>query len=174
MGWLFAARVPYSLPMHYRLYEPGDFPRLYAVEEACFGPRLRFSRSYMRQILANPDSAAWIAEAQTESAEGEIAGFAVADWMKADDETIAYIQTLEVAAKHRRLGVGAELLRRVEASTRAAGATLLWLHVDERNDAALGLYRAHGFLLLGREEHYYPQGGHALVLALPLAPAAGG
>ena len=48
--------------MHYRLYRPADFPQLYAIELACFQPPIRFSRRYMQRLIANPDSATWIAE----------------------------------------------------------------------------------------------------------------
>ena len=40
--------------MLYRLYQPGDFAALYAVEELCFEPPFRFSRAYMRQLIAKP------------------------------------------------------------------------------------------------------------------------
>ncbi len=48
--------------MLYRLYQPGDFPALYAVEELCFEPPFRFSRTYMRQLIESPNAATWIAE----------------------------------------------------------------------------------------------------------------
>ena len=53
--------------MHYRLYLPADFPQLYAIEQLCFQPPIRFPRPYMRQLIANPDSATWIAELACES-----------------------------------------------------------------------------------------------------------
>ena len=31
--------------MNYRLFEPDDFDELYAIEEMCFQPPLRFSRA---------------------------------------------------------------------------------------------------------------------------------
>jgi hypothetical protein len=48
--------------MHYRLYQPADFAALYAVEELCFEAPFRFSRALMRKLIANPNSATWIAE----------------------------------------------------------------------------------------------------------------
>lgn len=146
--------------MQYRLYSEADFAQLYAIEEACFQPPLRFSRRYMRQLVGSANAAAWIAEDL-----GQLAGFAVVEWAEESGALIAYIQTIEVAAQHRGKGVGRELLRGIEASARAAGASLIWLHVSAENAAAIRLYQAQGYLLQGREENYYPRGHAALIYA---------
>ena len=144
--------------MHYRLYLPADFPPLYAIEQLCFQPPIRFPRAYMHQLIANPDSATWIAE------EGQqMTGFAIVDWAQHDTQTTAYIQTIEVAPSHRKLGIATELLRRVESSAIAAGAQILGLHVAEENLPAIRLYQAHGFQPQGREENYYAASLPALV-----------
>ena len=139
--------------MHYRPYQPDDFAQLYAIEEICFQPPIRFPRRYMRDIIHRRNSATWVAEQNN-----TVAGFAVVDFTAEVEGTIAYIQTIEVAPAHRKQGIGAELLRRVEDSSRAAGASVLWLHVDTRNEDAIRLYSAHGFQPEGRQEHYYARG----------------
>jgi ribosomal protein S18 acetylase RimI-like enzyme len=149
--------------MLYRLYQPGDFPALYAIEEACFQPPFRFGRRYMRQIVDNPDSATWIAEQ-----DGRMAGFAIVEWVQDEDATVAYIQTIEVAAEQRSQGVGGELLRNVEASARAAGAHSIWLHVDVENSAAIRLYERSGYASQGRAEHYYARNRAAVVYSKSL------
>ncbi len=149
--------------MQYRLYRPEDFAALYAIEEVCFEPPFRFSRSYMRQLVANRGTATWIAEQDAATA-----GFAIIDWARTPKGTVAYIQTLEVLLTHRGQGIGAELLRRLESSARAAEAHVIWLHVDEENAAAIRLYTAQGFVADGWEENYYPQGRAALVLVKTL------
>jgi len=53
----------------------------------------------------------------------------------------------------------------IEESARAAGVDSLWLHVDLENDAAIGLYKTHGFERQGRVEGYYPEGRAAEVYA---------
>ena len=150
--------------MLYRLYQPRDFPALYAIEEACFQPPLRFSRGYMRQLVGNPETATWIAEQ-----DGRMAGFAIVQWLHDEDATVAYIQTIEVAADKRRQGIAGELLRSVEASARDAGAQAIWLHVDAKNSAALRLYERRGYAGQGREEHYYARDRAALVYCKKLA-----
>jgi ribosomal-protein-alanine N-acetyltransferase len=153
--------------MLYRLYRPEDFAQLYAVEEACFEEPLRFSRGIMRQLVRSSNAATWIAEE-----EERLAGFAIVEWSQDEAATVAYIQTIEVAPDQRRHGSGGELLRLMEQSAQAAGAQIIWLHVDAENAGAIRLYEARGYRCEGREAKYYPRGRAALVYA-KLIPAAG-
>ncbi len=152
--------------MHYRLYAPRDFSALYAIEEACFQPPLRFSRSYMRQVIRQPNAATWIAE------DGErMCGFAIVEWTLGTDGLAAYIQTLEVLPETRGKGVGGELLRRMEDSAAAEGAEAIWLHVDEENATAIRIYERHGYRAQGRRQGYYGRGVSALIYAKTLRAA---
>jgi len=155
--------------MLYRLYQPADFAQLYAVEELCFEPPFRFSRALMRRLIANPNSAAWVAEKIAEE-NARLAGFAIVDWATVPKGTVAYIQTIEVNPESRRRGIAAELLNRAEGSARAAGATAIWLHVDVENFAAIRLYESRGYTRKGREEHFYARHRPAFVYAKPLGP----
>lgn len=136
--------------MHYRLYRADDFAALYAIEEACFNPPFRFGRVTMRELIESSTSATWIAED-----EKGMAGFGIVEWILEPGHASAYIPTIEVSPPHRRRGIGLELLRHLEASASAAGATLIWLHVDAENEPAIQLYRAQGYKQKGRHEHYY-------------------
>ncbi len=149
--------------MHYRLYVPRDFDSLYAIEEVCFETRFRFSRKYMQKIISQSNSVTWIAEE-----DGQMGGFAIAEWARGASGTIGYIQTIEVAPDRRKQGIGRELLRRIEDSARAASAGSIWLHVDAQNLAAIRLYEANGYVREGREEDYYAPGHAALVYGKPI------
>jgi ribosomal protein S18 acetylase RimI-like enzyme len=142
------------------MYDARDFDELYAVEEVCFRPPQRFGRRYMRQLIESRDSATWIAEE-----DGRMAGFAIVDWVSGAGVTEAYLQTIEVLPGARGQGVGQGLLERVEGSALAAGAELIWLHVEAGNGVAIRLYEAHGYHCEGREEGYYGTGRAALVYA---------
>ena len=160
--------------MLYRPYLPEDFPQLYAIEQLCFQPPIRFPRPYMRQLIANPNSATWIAECSAcrvnvRREDHQMTGFAIVDWAQHDTQTTAYIQTIEVAPAHRKRGIATELLRRLETSAIAAGAQILWLHVAETNTSAIRLYQAHGFQPQGREENYYARGLPPSYISKPLA-----
>jgi ribosomal protein S18 acetylase RimI-like enzyme len=52
----------------------------------------------------------------------------------------------------------------------AAGAVLIWLHVDVNNSAAIRLYEAHGYVEDGRREDYYEPGRAAFLYAKELKP----
>jgi [ribosomal protein S18]-alanine N-acetyltransferase len=156
------------LRLPYRLYQPADFPALYAVEELCFDAPFRFSRELMRKLIANPNSATWIAEENK-----KIAGFAIVDWATVPKGTVAYIQTIEVNPGSRRQGIAGELLRLSEVSAHVVGATAIWLHVDVENAAAMHLYEGRGYARKGREEHFYARNRAAFIYARTLAAAPG-
>jgi [ribosomal protein S18]-alanine N-acetyltransferase len=160
---LFHSNFRYSWHVLYRLYQPADFEPLYAVEDVCFQPPFRFSRSLMHRIIGGSNSATWIAEDN-----GSIVGFAVVEWTVGPIRS-AYIQTIEVLPDLRRRGAANELMRRIEGSAIDAGAELIWLHVDSENQAAIRLYEKEGFALQGREVNYYPRGRDALIFKKPLA-----
>jgi ribosomal-protein-alanine N-acetyltransferase len=150
--------------VNFRLFQPGDFAQLYAIEEACFEPPLRFPRAYMRQLVISQRAATWVAEEN-----GVMAGFAIVKLLEETAGQVAYIETIEVSASQRKQGVGGELLRRVEDTARAFGSTGIWLHVDVENAPAIRLYEAHGYIQQGREDHYYAHRHAALVYAKRLS-----
>jgi ribosomal protein S18 acetylase RimI-like enzyme len=92
-----------------------------------------------------------------------MAGFAIVEWAQGRSGLVAYIQTIEVAPEVRGQGVGGELLGRIEGSARAAGADLIWLHVEAGNAAAIRLYEERGYFCEGRRENFYPEGRAALI-----------
>jgi ribosomal protein S18 acetylase RimI-like enzyme len=149
--------------MIYRPFRPEDLPALYAIEEICFQPPLRFSRAFMQRLVNSDHAATWIAE------EGpQMAGFAIVVWTVEEGGLVGYIQTIEVLPAMRRRGVGGELMRCVEQSAKRAGAEAIWLHVDAENAGAIRLYEARGYRHEGREANYYPRGRTALVYAKAL------
>ena len=153
--------------MNYRQYASADFEQLYALEELCFQPPLRFSRRMMRAFLQHPRSATWIAEE-----DNQMTGFAIVGWSERNGASRAYIQTIEVAPEVRRRGIARELLGHVESSAREAGAASIWLHVDASNAGAIRLYEARGYGSQGRKEGFYPLGKAALIYKKDLQPGA--
>lgn len=148
---------------------PEDLSQIYAIEEICFQPPLRFPRRYVRRLVEDADTITWVAEE-----EGKIAGFSIADFGRDEDGVFAYIQTIEVLPEMRGRGAGNELLRRVEVSVREKGAKAIWLHVESRNAGAIRLYEAHGYKCAGRQENYYARGRAGLIYRKVLVAGEGG
>lgn len=144
--------------MIYRPYKHGDFDELYAIEEICFQPPLRFPRRYIRRLVESADAVTWIAEN-----DARIAGFSIADFGQEQDGVFAYIQTIEVSPGMRGRGIGNELLRRIENSAVQRGAHAIWLHVESQNAGAIRLYESHGYKCEGRHDNYYAHGRAGLV-----------
>jgi len=144
--------------MQIRPYMDADFDALYELEERCFTYPIRFPRWYMRRLVGRKNGVVWIAEM-----EGQLAGFVVASWARRDGLFRAYIETIEVDERWRRHGLGRALLQQVEASSRAVGASMLGLHVEEGNSRAISLYESCGFEVLLHDKNYYEDGKHALL-----------
>jgi ribosomal protein S18 acetylase RimI-like enzyme len=144
--------------MNYRLYESDDFDDLYAIEEVCFQASERFTRRYMRELIASQETVTWVAEE-----DGHMAGFAIVEFIRQVAPTVAYISTIEVLPIERGHGIGADLLRRLEGSANAERATGIWLHVDVENVSAIRLYERLGYQKNSRANHYYARNRPAAI-----------
>lgn len=105
----------------------------------------------------------------------EPAGLALARVVADEGEVLA----LGVLAEQRRRGIGRALLSTLMGLCAERGTARLFLEVAVDNAAALALYRAAGFSVVGRRAGYYasPDRGpvDGLILARSLAkPCAGG
>jgi ribosomal-protein-alanine N-acetyltransferase len=83
--------------------------------------------------------------------EQRVAGLAVLRMAAGEAELL----TMAIRPELRRRGLGRRLL--AEVVTRAAdyGADVMWLDVRVSNAAAIALYRAAGFVEIGRRKDYY-------------------
>jgi len=115
---------------------------LYAIEEACFEPAVRFSRSLMRSLAQDSDCRVWLG-----IVDDVRVGFAILGLWSEDDPSAAYIWTIEVLPGFRRMGV--------EESAREAECSAIVLHVSERNAEGLALYESAGYVKTGVEVEYY-------------------
>lgn len=136
---------------------PGPAPLLAALHARCFPPAARWDEAAMASLLAMPGCFAAV----------EPSGLALA--RVAADE--AELLTIGVLPEARRRGLGARLLVTASAEAASRGAARLFLEVAVDNLAALTLYRRFGGTEAGRRRRYYPDGGDALILSLPLDDA---
>lgn len=96
-----------------------------------------------------------------------LAGFVLCQRIASESE----ILTLAVDPLNRRQGLGSALLTGAVDWAREAAAEAMFLEVARDNGAALALYRASGFIEVGRRRAYYSRATgamDALVLRLDL------
>jgi ribosomal-protein-alanine N-acetyltransferase len=133
-----------------RLFTDTDLVALYAIEEACFAPPVRFSKRLIRSLVMSEFCRTWVGVAG-----GTACGFAIVALMDDEDPDAAYIWTIEVLSEYRRLGAARRLLERVEASALAAGKLRVALHVEESNLAGIALYERCGYVRAAIARHFY-------------------
>ncbi len=80
-----------------------------------------------------------------------ILGFLMASLLPPEAE----LETIAVVGEGQRRGVARRLWGAMAAELRAAGVTEVHLEVRASNEAALGFYRAEGFVEAGRRPRYY-------------------
>jgi [ribosomal protein S18]-alanine N-acetyltransferase len=83
----------------------------------------------------------------------------------------AEILTVAVSKQERRAGLGRKLMDAVLRELHAQRAETLFLEVDEKNSAAIGLYKKLGFREVGKRPSYYQTAegrSSALVMRLDL------
>ena len=148
-----------------RLFDAPDLRALYAIEEACFEPAVRFSRSLMRSLAHDPKCRTWLG-----IVDNVRVGFAMVGLEGEDDPSTAYIWTIEVLPAFRRMGVARTLLMRAEESAREAECAAVELHVSERNADGLALYETAGYARVGVEPEYYGRGEDAFRYRKPFEP----
>lgn len=82
-------------------------------------------------------------------------------WVIAGEQEVLAIAT---DPAHRRQGLAGHLLEDLLAEGRARGATECFLEVRAGNQAAIALYRAHGFDLHDVRARYYDDGEDAWIM----------
>ena len=99
--------------------------------------------------------------------DGALAGYAVYGF----DGDAFHLMNLAVAPGARGEGLSRVLMDDFLAEARRLGVAEAWLEVAVTNDAALALYRSHGFEEVRvRRRYYQPEGVDALVMRLRIDP----
>lgn len=138
-------------------------PGLIALESAGFSPP--WTAAALQEEADHPDGALLLLCASAPETEDAPQVLAYCCTRTLYDE----VHLLRIATDPalRRRGLGARLLKEVLDRARARGHAVL-LEVRGDNQAALGLYLAHGFAVIGRRRGYYSDGAEALVLRIEL------
>lgn len=130
------------------------------LHEACFGCARAWEAEAMAGFAADPATLCLIGIAEGDAP----IGFLIA--RHAADE--AELLTIGTHPQVRGQGAGRRLLRHAMATLADRGAKRLFLEVDERNEAAAGLYRTLGAKPAGHRPGYYDNGADAAIFSLDL------
>ena len=109
-----------------------------------------YTREQIASLLESPNAVSLAAKVND-----EIVGFIVGLTETGEDVTFGHVVTLDVAVKHRRAGVGLQLLDQLEQVFRRKGVKTIYLEVRIDNEAARELYRKKGYTDLVSLEDYY-------------------
>jgi ribosomal-protein-alanine N-acetyltransferase len=136
---------------------PDRLDSIMAVMEAAFDPAFgeAWNRRQVSEALMMRGTHCLLADASGEepSPAAPVAGFALSRGLFGEEELLL----LAVLPGLRARGIGRRLLERFIEAARARGATRLFLEMREGNRAET-LYRATGFVNVGRRRHYYRRG----------------
>lgn len=135
-----------------------DLEKLFQIERECFALEA-FSKEQFTYLLRSPDSISLKAQIRN-----EIAGFIIGAIKKRYEIEIGHIFTLDVAVKHRRKGVGQNLLQEFEKILKERNVTSCYLEVQADNVAALKLYRKNKYVEVERLKNYYKYEVHGIRL----------
>lgn len=147
----------------FRTGSDADLAAVCELELRCFNPELRFSRATVQYMLI--EDLSWIA--LDEHSKNAAVGCIIAH---IQPPKIGYIDTIEVLPEHRRQGIADQLLLLAEEAFRAAGCTVIALHVAERNEGAIRLYQRHRYEIVDQIPRFYPDGMGALLMKHDLHP----
>ena len=144
---------------------PADLDQVMALALS-LSPAPRWPLSAYQAAL-NPQSAPRrIALAAADLDTGEVAGFLVAGLLPPQAE----LETIAVAAKGQRSGVGSLLFAAMAEELKSEQVTEVILEVRASNRPALAFYRSLGFLETGRRPRYYVHPQEDAVLLTLLLP----
>jgi ribosomal-protein-alanine acetyltransferase len=127
-----------------------------AIEKQVYGKSAWSLAQFKEEFAKAPKMAHYLAAEY----QGELIGYAGIFCLSEE----ADIHTITVIEKHRRRGIGRELLKRLLDWARVKQASAVMLEMRLGNDAARPLYEQNGFVEFSKRENYYGPGLTAVVM----------
>jgi ribosomal-protein-alanine N-acetyltransferase len=143
----------------------GDLEAIMELETSTFATDA-WSSSAMAAELGSPHTLYFVAVREGES-DGAIDGYA--GLLAPVSAQQADIQTIAVAERARRSGLGRTMMQHLMTEARQRGASEVFLEVRADNPGAQALYTMLGFEIIGvRARYYQPDGVDAIVMRCQL------
>jgi [ribosomal protein S18]-alanine N-acetyltransferase len=157
-----------------RAYQKADFETLWRIDQACFDPKLAYSRFELAVYMRRPGSFTLVAERPAQGStsgngRGQVVGFVVAEYRR----KTGHIITIDVVEEARRTGVGSALLNAAEENLRGLGVNAVELETPVSNMPAIRFYKEMGYCVEKTVSGYYSRQLDALVMRKELVEAAG-
>lgn len=127
-----------------------DLEQVVAIDQSSFSLPWP-AHSYRYELLENPVSRQWVAEAQIDGETPKVIGMIVV-WLIMDE---VHIATIAIHPDYRGRGIGRQMLFTALRECTAQGAASATLEVREHNHLAIDLYRKLGFVVVGHRKRYY-------------------
>jgi ribosomal-protein-alanine N-acetyltransferase len=129
-----------------RAYDPHDFAALHRLDQSCFPQGIAYSRTTLHYFLNLPSADCFVA------LDGKrIVGFILSE----DRPPLAHVITLDVAATHRRSGIGSALLIESEKTWAFRGIRHVLLETSIDNEGAVAFWQRHGYRIEATLKRYY-------------------
>jgi [ribosomal protein S18]-alanine N-acetyltransferase len=129
-----------------RDYEPHDFAVVFRLDQSCFPAGIAYSKTTLHYFLTIASSDCIVAVEGT-----HIVGFILTE----ENPPLAHVITLDVAAAHRRTGVGTLLLAEIERNLSLRGVRTVLLETATENEAAVAFWQRHGYRIEATLKRYY-------------------
>jgi ribosomal-protein-alanine acetyltransferase len=127
------------------------------LDQRCFVDGEAYSRETFEYLLTSPESVSYRAV----TPDGAMVGFIVG---LVEPDRTGHVTTLGVAPEHRRRGIAARMLAKVEESFQRRDVRTVRLEVRSVNTGAQQLYRKLGYIVTQRLPRYYSNGGDGLLM----------
>jgi len=136
---------------------------MYKLDQSCFPPGIAYSKMMLRYYLAQPG-----AECLVAVDEKKMVGFLISE----ENPPLGHIITLDVAATHRRHGVGTKLLNENEEHMAYRGVRTVLLETATTNEAGIAFWERHGYRREAVLKKYYSGGLDAFEMRKRLSAGA--
>ena len=146
----------------YRPMRIDDLDQVHAIDVLSFAVPWPAS-SYRFELLDNPASLLWVAEAILADEKTQVVGMIVV-WLIVDE---AHIATVAVHPDYRGRGIGREIMEIALRESSRKGAKQATLEVRAGNEIARRLYEGLGFQVVGQRPRYYHDNNEdALIMSI--------